>query len=379
MEFYKIKSLFLILILISLNQFSNAQSYKTNIKEISNIDSKVDNDLKRNKIGNEYLLGAGDSIYMNILSLPELSGQYGIGPDGMIYLPQIDGIYVNLDTIDELKLKILNAYKKILIEPNLTIQLSEMRPVRVFVKGEVKVPGFYNLSLSEENYTINSLADKTPTSAGDLRGLPLSQNNFLFPTLYDALRNANGLTPYSELSSITVIRNNSYSNGGGKIKTQLNFLSLFLYGDQSQNIRLFDGDTIIVNKSIESLRDQIIEVNNSNINRSFVNVYVSGKVPSGGEIKVPRGSGLVQAVELSGGKELVSGKIEFVRFMRNGKIDRRLISYKIDAPLDSQANPILEDGDIINIKDSLFGKSTEIMEKVLRPVGPILFIQSLLD
>ena len=64
--------------------------------------------------------------------------------------------------------------------------------------------------------------------------------------------------------------------------------------------------------------------------------------------------------------------------MRNGEIDRRLISYKLDAALDSRSNPILEDGDIINVQDSLFGKSTEVMEKVLRPVTPILFIRSLL-
>ena len=378
MKFYKVKCLFLMFIFISLNQFSNAQLSKTNIKENSNNDSIVDNDSKNNKIGNEYLLGAGDSIFLNILGLPELSGEFGIGPDGMIYLPQIDGIYVNLKTIDELKLKVLNAYKKILIEPKLTIQLSEMRPVRVFVKGEVKIPGFYNLSISEENYTINSLANQTASSISP-SGLPLSQNNLLLPTLYDALKEAQGLTPYSELSTITVIRNNSDSNGGGKIKTELNFLSLFLTGDQTQNIRLFDGDTIIVNKSIKSLKDQIIEVRNSNINPKMVNIFVSGKVPSGGYIAVPRGSGLVQAVELSGGKELVSGKVEFVRFMRDGEIDRRLISYKINAPLDSQENPILEDGDIIVIQDSFFGKSTEIMEKVLRPISPILFIRALLD
>ena len=201
----------------------------------------------------------------------------------------------------------------------------------------------------------------------------------LLPTLYDALKKANGLTPYSELSSITVIRNNSITNGGGKIKTKLDFLSLFLKGDQSQNIRLFDGDTIVVNKSEVSLKDQMLEVKNSNINPTMVNIFVSGKVPNGGYISVPRGSGLVQAVEVSGGKQLISGKVEFVRFMRNGEIDRRLISYKINSALDSRSNPILEDGDIINVQDSLFGKSTEVMNKVLRPVTPILFIQSLLN
>ncbi len=379
MNFYKTKNILILFIFISLNLFSNEPSAAKKIIKIATIDQNNRNNSKNKSIGNEYLLGAGDSILLNIFGLPELTGEFGIGPDGMIYLPQLkDGIFVNLLTLGELKEKLIDEYKKILIEPNITIQLAKMRPVRVFIKGEVKIPGFYNLNIDSENYTINSL-DNQNSEFADLSDTTLSQNNLLLPTLYDALKEAKGLTPYSELSSITVIRNNSNANGGGKIKTRLDFLSLFLRGDQSQNIRLFDGDTIVVNKSNKSLKDQMLGVQNSNINPTFVSIFVSGKVPNGGYIQVPRGSGLVQAIEFSGGKQLVSGKVDFVRFMKNGEIDRRLISYKIDAALDSRSNPILEDGDIINVQDSLFGKSTEIMEKVLRPVTPILFIKSLLD
>ena len=380
MNFYKTKNILVLLIFIFLNQFSNAKSSENKIIESSTPNYYENNSFSNKIIGNEYLLGAGDSILLNIFGLPELSGEFGIGPDGMIYLPQLkDGIQVNLVTLEEFKKKLIDEYKKILFEPNITIQLAKIRPIRVFIKGEVKLPGFYNLSISDQNFTINSSVNQNPNSIEEFRRPNLSQNNLLLPTLYDALKKANGLTPYSELSSITVIRNNSITKGGGKIKTQLDFLSLFLTGDQSQNIRLFDGDTIIVNKSKVSLKDQMLEVKNSNINPTLVNIFVSGKVPNGGYISVPRGSGLVQAVEVSGGKQLISGKVEFVRFMKNGEIDRRLISYKIDSALDSRSNPILEDGDIINVQDSLFGKSTEVMNKVLRPVTPILFIQSLLN
>ena len=380
MNFNKKKNILILLIFILFNQFSNAKSSETKIRESSLIDTFENDSFSNKSIGNEYLLGAGDSILLSIFGLPELSGEFGIGPDGIIYLPQLkDGIQVNLVTLEEFKKKLIDEYKKILVEPNITIQLAKIRPVRVFIKGEVKLPGFYNLSISDQNFTINSSVNQNPDSLEEFRKPNLSQNNLLLPTLYDALKKANGLTPYSELSSITVIRNNSITNGGGKIKTKLDFLSLFLKGDQSQNIRLFDGDTIVVNKSEVSLKDQMLEVKNSNINPTMVNIFVSGKVPNGGYISVPRGSGLVQAVEVSGGKQLISGKVEFVRFMRNGEIDRRLISYKINSALDSRSNPILEDGDIINVQDSLFGKSTEVMNKVLRPVTPILFIQSLLN
>ena len=60
-------------------------------------------------------------------------------------------------------------------------------------------------------------------------------------------------------------------------------------------------------------------------------------------------------------------------------MDRRDFSYKQNSPLDSRRNPVLEDGDIINVKDSLFGTTTVVLNKILGPVTPILFIRELVD
>ena len=379
MKFNNFKSAFLLSIFFLFPSTINAEkSSKYKINEISLNKNQLIYE-KNQTIGNEYLIGPGDVLIQTVLGLPELSGEFGIGPDGMIYLPQIEGIFVNLMSLDEFKAVVINKYERILNDPNISIQIGKIRPVRVFVKGEVKIPGFYNLGLDSQNYTINSLEKQSTenTEQGNLQSL--SMNNLLFPTVYDALKIAGGITTYSDLSSINVVRQSSYTNGGGKIKTELDFLSLFTEGDQSQNIRLFDGDTIIVSKSDKSLKEQLIEVNASNLNPAIINVFVSGKVNSPGSQSLPTGSGLNQAIAFSGGRQLVSGKIEFVRFIKNGEVDRRVFSYNQKATLDSHTNPILEDGDIINIRDSLFGKTTEVLNKVLQPVTPILFIKTLID
>ena len=231
-----------------------------------------------------------------------------------------------------------------------------------------------------ENNTINSLETQniTYSLAESISSMPF-QNSSIYPTLYDALKESRGITSYSDLTKITVIRNNSLSKGGGKISTDLNFLSLFLEGNQSQNIRLFDGDTIVVPKSDISIKEQLLEVYKSNMNPETISVFVSGKVKGPGIITLPRGSGLNQAIAMTGGKELLSGRVEFVRYERDGEIDRRVFSYKQNSSLDSSKNPILEDGDIINVKDSLFTSSTTVLNKILQPVTPILFIQELID
>ena len=49
-----------------------------------------------------YIIGPGDRLEIELFDLPELSGNFSIGPDGIIYLPQIRSQYVEGLTIEEL-------------------------------------------------------------------------------------------------------------------------------------------------------------------------------------------------------------------------------------------------------------------------------------
>jgi len=339
-------------------------------QEYNYLNDKVDSN--ETILGSEYLLGPGDILLIEVFGLPELSGNFVVSPDGILYLKQIKQVKSNRLTIPELRNKLIARYSEFLIEPEINIALIKSRPVRVYVKGEVKNPGFYNLSQGADNFTISAeLISQIPN--------PMEESSLLYPTLFDAIKRSGGITPYSQLNEVIVIRNNSYINGGGRIKTNLNFLSLFKTGDQSQNIRMMDGDTIIVKKSELSLKDQLLEVNRSNMNPKTVSVVISGEVKSPGAITLPKGSGLNQAIAATGGKNLLSGRIEFVRFLRDGEFERKVFSYNPKSNLDSETNPILVDGDIINVYDSLLGKSTAFLNKIVTPVAPTFYLLELLD
>ena len=144
------------------------------------------------------------------------------------------------------------------------------RAVRVYVGGEISRPGYYMLSggqVIEDQLNIreaarpssfraqsSSLQDfqaarlRLQRSASDdvsvVQGINATPNRW--PTLFDALRAAQGVTPYSDLSTVKVVRKQPLSQGGGKAQAQVNFLSLVTQGDESVNIRLFDGDVINV-------------------------------------------------------------------------------------------------------------------------------------
>ena len=192
---------------------------------------------------------------------------------------------------------------------------------------------------------------------------------------FDAISSAQGITPYTDLSQVQVIRKRAEGLGGGRIKTNLNFLSLITEGDESQNIRLFDGDALKIGKSPIVLQDQLLKAGQSNLSPQYLEVFVTGRVNIPGGVKVPQGSSLNQAISLAGGTKLLKGKVEFVRFNREGTLDRRIFPYSPGAAADSPNNPILAAGDLIRVNESFLSGSINLNEVTGPFVGLYRFIR----
>ena len=96
-----------------------------------------------------YIVGPGDGLIIELLDLPELSGQFTIGPDGTLYLPRLRSLYVEGLTIEELRTVLTREFRKYVREPQIYVRPVSFRPVRIYVGGEVKRPGFYTLSSSQ--------------------------------------------------------------------------------------------------------------------------------------------------------------------------------------------------------------------------------------
>ena len=63
-------------------------------------------------------------------------------------------------------------------------------------------------------------------------------------------RSGGGITSNSNLNEVQIIRKDTFTNGGGYKSTTVNFGNIF-NGDFSQNIRIYDGDQIIVRKNLK--------------------------------------------------------------------------------------------------------------------------------
>lgn len=321
-------------------------------------DNKIESDIKI-----EYILGEGDILFINFLGLELFNNYYTINPEGNLILPELNQFYASGLTLKDLNQKLTNEYKKYIIDPNIEILISFYRPINFYIKGEVIDPGMHQLS----NNKLKEAPKYLPINASGTNPLPTS-DSLITVKLFDAIKKAGGVTNNADLSKVSIIRNNSDSQGGGKIKTDIDLLHLITSGDQKNNIRIFDGDIINIPKSNKSIKEQLLTINNSNISPSKISVFITGNIDDPGSYEFRKGVNMIQVITSAGGKKLLSKNIEFIRFNNSGMTQKRVIKYDINAQVGTMNNPILMDGDIINIRTSLLEKTAEVLTEISNPI-----------
>ena len=342
-----------------------------------------------------YILGAGDNLEIELLDLPELSGIFTIGPDGTLYLPRLRALLVEGLTIEELRLFLTEQFKPYVREPQVFITPVGYRPVRVYVGGEVTRPGYYTIRGADidQDLTTNrpqllvtnsgSIRSRGSSigpsdSTGNIRDKSSNNRRQLpTPTLFDALQASRGVTPYSKLDSVQITRKRPLSDGGGKVRAEVNFLRLISDGEEDVNIRLYDGDTIFVPKSKSVLRDQLLAASRTNLSPDFIEVFVSGRVKEAGPQQLPQGASLNQAIASAGGPKLMRGKVEFLRFTQDGATDRRLFSYNPKATSGDYRNPVLMPGDVVRVNESIVSASVEFLNEITAPAVGLYSVYSI--
>jgi len=106
---------------------------------------------------------------------------------------------------------------------------------------------------------------------------------------------------------------------------------------------------------------------------------VSGRVKEPGPQSLPQGATLNQAIASAGGPKLLRGGIEFLRFNPDGRTDRRQFSYNPSAGTDDYKNPVLMNGDVVRVNDSLFSAGVGVLNEITGPAVGIYSVYSLFN
>ena len=156
-----------------------------------------------------YVLGPGDEIIIDIWGASENSIRQTISPEGSISIPGLGMISLNGMNIADARGYLKSELSRIYADEGNQIQvtLGNTRSIKVNVMGEVMVPGTYTLSA--------------------------------FASVFHALYNAGGISDLGSLRDIKVVRN-------GKTVANVDVYEYILQGKTEGNINLREGDVVIV-------------------------------------------------------------------------------------------------------------------------------------
>lgn len=343
------------------------------------------------------------------------NGVFRIDEEGEILLPSIPNdqdensrkAFVRGLTTNGLKKLLEKRYSKYLMNPEVFISISSYKPIRIAIRGEVRSPGLLkfpsytstaleldpldpekykrelpfnadsNLDMKSDNNKIRNYnqLDSQESSYNKNFGLSsteITNNNIksdsaYLTTLSNAIRGAGGFTSYSDISQIEIIRDVPIKKGGGKKRAIINFLPYITESDDKYDLRLFDGDSIFIPSLRE--KDPSIVPNSilSGLSPKFIRVAMAGRISSPGEVEIPIEGSLSDAMNLTGPRLPLSGKINLIRYNKDGTILREDINYSANAIPGSTQNPYLVEGDLITVKNSVFGRTAGALGAVTAP------------
>jgi len=114
-----------------------------------------------------YTLGPGDQIIVRVLDLEEIDNKpVPIDLRGSINLPVAGRIQASGLTTERLEAAIAERLKKVLVKPDVSVYLAEMRSQPVSLLGQVQTPGVHQLQGQKNLFEVLSLAGGLRQEAG---------------------------------------------------------------------------------------------------------------------------------------------------------------------------------------------------------------------
>lgn len=273
------------------------------------------------------------------------------------------------------------------------------KDIRVLARGELRNPGFYKFSAYQldpsitskkiDNYELDSLEENYNEQSNigqnmqlnnqSSQGLEVKRSSENITTISDVIRKAGGITSETDLSRFEITRDVPLGKGGGKKRGIIDFNAYLNELDATNDIRIFDGDSLFFPKLSKSNPNQIPKSILSGISPKFISVNLFGRVETPGVVKLPLEATLSDAIDLSGPIKPLSGKIVLIRYEKDGKVKKKKISYSANAKRGSKRNPFLKEDDLITVKDSILGKTTGVIKEVTAPFVGIYSTKNLIE
>jgi polysaccharide biosynthesis/export protein len=238
----------------------------------------------------------GDSVSITVLGEPDLSKKFTVDQDGNINMPLVHQVHVAGFTSAQATVEIATQLKKLIKNPQVSIDQIESGKIQVTVAGEVKNPGILMLTAGSK--------------------------------LIDAITAAGGYTPNADLSKVSV----SESASGANART-IDLSKFLLGGDVSVNVPISSGDTVHIPTKATNI---------------LGTVTVLGAVRQSGSQSITQGMTVREAIMLAGGPTEFADTSS-VTIRHEGSTENAAIDYEKASAGDPAANVPVRPGDTIYI------------------------------
>jgi protein involved in polysaccharide export with SLBB domain len=252
-------------------------------------------------VGPDYIVGAGDELVVEYWGMATQRVQVTVDREGRVLIPEAGSVIVAGRSLGEAQGAIERALKRQFKNITVDVTLGKLRTVRVYVVGDVKNPGAYDLS---------SLS--TPLSALIAAGGP------------------------TETGSYRLVRHYR----GKKLEEEVDLYELMLKGVSTAQVHIESGDSILVPPAGPQ-------------------VTVAGSVRRPAIYEIRNEQTLDQVLELAGGVP-VSGALSKITVERIEAHQRKeMLSVNLpqsgDAPATEEAfkRVQIKDGDVVNVSPIL--------------------------
>jgi len=135
----------------------------------------------------DYVVGPGDEIVVKMWGRVEGIQRMTVDRDGKVFFPKFGSLYVAGKSFSELK-SYLRSKVSTIAEVSSDVTLGQMKGIRVSLIGEVRLPGWYNVSSLHTALQVLSIAGGVK-DIGTLRRIEVRRGNRVIETidLYDFL------------------------------------------------------------------------------------------------------------------------------------------------------------------------------------------------
>jgi polysaccharide export outer membrane protein len=122
----------------------------------------------------EYLLGVGDVLRISVWGHAELTTEVAIRPDGYLTFPLVGDHWAVDKTTRQLSRELQDILAEFVINPQVTVIVSQFRTLQVQVLGEVRSTGYYQLKSGSRLLDVLALAGG-PTKTADLDRISITR------------------------------------------------------------------------------------------------------------------------------------------------------------------------------------------------------------